>query len=228
MQLRFKQLRFARQGTGQKGFTLVELMIATVVFSTILLVITFGVLHFTHGYYSGVNSSTTQNVARGIASTISQAVQFSGTPPLQSPTGLNGYVCAGSTEFAYSLGKEVDSAGSVKGLVQYAITPGQCPAPSGNGTELLQPFMRLGAFSVQNTSGNLWQITVKIVYGDNDLLCAPAKKPGSCAPGGSLSAGDFNNTTVLQDLTCRSGSGSQFCNTVSSTTTVGMRVNAGN
>jgi len=45
----------------QSGFTLVELMIATMVFSVILLVITYGVVRFTNSYYKGLNSSTTNS-----------------------------------------------------------------------------------------------------------------------------------------------------------------------
>lgn len=53
----------------QEGFTVVELMIATLVFSVILTVITMGVLSFRNRYYKAVNASTTQNTTRTVIDT---------------------------------------------------------------------------------------------------------------------------------------------------------------
>src|SRR5262249_25193419 len=79
--------RFTRRpDSRQAGFTIVELMVATLVFSTILIVITYGVLSFTRAYYNGVTNSTTQDTARNIISTISQAVEFNGSGINVTPT----------------------------------------------------------------------------------------------------------------------------------------------
>lgn len=64
-----------------EGFTLVELMIATSIFSVILLLLTFGLLGIGQNYYKGRNSVRTQDTARRIMDEISQAIQFSAEPP---------------------------------------------------------------------------------------------------------------------------------------------------
>jgi prepilin-type N-terminal cleavage/methylation domain-containing protein len=67
----------APQTEKSSGFTIVELMISTLVFSVILLVVTFGIVHFTNSYYRGINGSTTQDTARTIVDSVTQAIQFS-------------------------------------------------------------------------------------------------------------------------------------------------------
>ncbi len=62
----------------QDGFTIVELMIATAVFATVLLLCTFGLLQVGRVYYKGITSSRTQEVARTLMEDIAQAIQFSG------------------------------------------------------------------------------------------------------------------------------------------------------
>lgn len=64
-----------------QGFTLVELMIATALFSSILLLITFGLLSIGQNYYKGKNSARTQDVARRVIDEISQAIQFGDAAP---------------------------------------------------------------------------------------------------------------------------------------------------
>ena len=58
--------RHDRTQSSQSGFTIVELMIATLVFAMVLLVITVGVMSFTRAYYRGINQSNTQRVARAV------------------------------------------------------------------------------------------------------------------------------------------------------------------
>ena len=59
-----------------KGFTIVELLIATAVFSFILLVVTTGIIRLGNMYYKGVISSRTQESIRNIVSETSSAIQF--------------------------------------------------------------------------------------------------------------------------------------------------------
>jgi prepilin-type N-terminal cleavage/methylation domain-containing protein len=68
----------SRQRKSQAGFTIVELMIATLVFAVVLILITVGVLTFTRSFFKGINQSRTQNAARTVIETISQGIQFSG------------------------------------------------------------------------------------------------------------------------------------------------------
>ena len=213
--------RFKSTSRNQSGFTIVELMIATMVFSVILLVVTYGVLHFTNDYYKGINSSTTQNTARNVIDSVAQAIQFSGGP-VQATTTPNGYVCAGNQEFVYALGGQLPTAAYA--LSQ--ITNTTCDtSPSPTGTELLQPHMRLTQLKVApvtgDTTGTQWTISAGVAYGDNDQLCAPTSQLGSCAAG----AGTLSNAQLIApDVTCKSTAGSQFCNVAKLSTTVVRRL----
>lgn len=58
------------------GFTIIELLIATLIFSLVLILVTTGVMQFTRQYYKGVISSSTQNTARAIIDDVTRTIQF--------------------------------------------------------------------------------------------------------------------------------------------------------
>ncbi len=181
-----------------KGFTLVELMIATVIFSVILLSAMAVLLQLGRMYYRGVVTARTQETARRITDEISQQVQF-GTEGFNSSTenygsGTNRMTvrafCVGAQRYSYAPGVKVNSnvpAGSYSttGANAYAARHGlwRDTAPTSdctpvdlrqnltNGEELLGQNMRTTKdFDLQCPSGKLCTLTVSILYGDNDLL----------------------------------------------------------
>lgn len=198
------------------GFTIVEIMIATLVFATVLVLITIGVISFTHTYYRGINQSATQNTARTIIEDVSQAIQFSGGTVVTGLSGSGGWkgVCVGNQSFNYLLGKQlVDGSAGTNQTKQALLTQSgtsDCHAenPSGSGgTELLSPHMRLSKFSV-TANGDLYTIDVKVVYGDDDLLRSPSRRGPTAG-----------------DVVCNIDAGSQFCATSELITSVVPRVN---
>ncbi len=155
-----------------KGFTIIELMIATVVMSLILLLLTTGVLQITNGYYEGITATNTQNAARNIINTISQSLQFQGVPfnpgtmisPTQYPVaGKMYYFCIGNQEYIYQIGYETVKPSQTPTSVQayhgfvlqtepHCIVPPsnylqQQTLPSG-ATDFLSPSMRLSTLEV--------------------------------------------------------------------------------
>jgi prepilin-type N-terminal cleavage/methylation domain-containing protein len=224
--------KLLRATHNQAGFTILELMIATLVFSVILVVITAGVLHFTTDYYKGINSSTTQNAAANIMSDISQSIQFNRGVPPHGTSGTSGWLCAGGKEYVYFLGQEEPNVNS--GLFSFGYDGINCYTSANYATaptwlaghqDLLQSHMRLSVLSVSGPTGpnaNIWNINVGVAYGDNDLFCAPVKVPGSCSTG--LGAADFTNLATLTDLRCISQNGSQFCGVANLSTTVQSRL----
>lgn len=60
----------------QDGFTVIELLVAMAVFSTVLIVVTVALMQIGNMYYKGVNSIKTQETARDIVSTVSEQLQF--------------------------------------------------------------------------------------------------------------------------------------------------------
>lgn len=172
----------------QAGFTIIELMIASLVFSTILVVITVGVASFTHSYYKGVRSSAVQNRTRSVVDTVAQSIEFSGTGI--TPTGANNYFCTGGKVFSFSLGVRYTGTVSAasRGLYQQDLpTGGSCPtvapAPTG-GRELLEPNMRVSNMVVRPVSGagttDMYQVVLRIAYGEDDLLINPTGTDAAC------------------------------------------------
>jgi prepilin-type N-terminal cleavage/methylation domain-containing protein len=211
----------------QGGFTIVELLVATLVFSVVLVLITIGVLQFNKQYYKGLTESTTQNTARSLMEDISQAIQFSGdqvTSPIGS-TGAEKGLCIGNQRYSYLLGWQLEDGtpNTSKHQTNHAAvrdTPGNCGGLSAqdfsgsvSGTELLGPHMRISKLDVKRVAGssNLYSIDVRVAYGDDDLLYSPSGDgTGPAAP----------------DAACHYGwSGTQFCATSELSTTVEKRIN---
>lgn len=208
------------------GFTIIELLVATLVFSMVLLLIAVGVLQFNHAYYSGVTQTNTQDTARAILEDVSQAIQFSGgmiTSPIRS-TGTGYYTvsgfCIGNERYSYVLGWQLEGAvNTTLHQTNYGLLKdnnGDCSGKSaqdfsrprslaGNSIEMLRPHMRLTKLSVTPLSGSagLYQVDVRVVYGDDALLSSPV---------------------TSANTVCMNGSGSQFCSVSELSTVVQMRV----
>jgi prepilin-type N-terminal cleavage/methylation domain-containing protein len=207
----------------QAGFTIIELLVATLVFSMVLILIAVGVLEFNHAYYSGITQTGTQNTARSILEQVSQDIQFSGSQ-ITSPISNGGSdpeqgFCIGSDRYSYRIGWELVSSGPVvsKHQTLHALvkdSPGICSGMraqdftkplAGGSTELLSPFMRLSKLSVSTVPGtsNLYKVDVRVVYGDDDLLTTPV---------------------TANNVACKSGSGDQFCAISELSTVVQQRI----
>jgi len=221
------------------GFTIIELLIATLIFSLVLMLITVSVLSFTKSYYQGVNQSNTQTAARAIIDDISQAIQFSGggiNPGLADPgDGSNGF-CIGNRRYSFLLGWQLIEVDPTADLNQskHALvvdTTGVCTGSKAQaihndgpvaGTELLPPRMRLAKLNVESTgSPAVWRVTVRVVYGDNDLLCSPSN-------GADCKTGDTTSPLNKPDLSCKVAfAGSQYCAAAELSTVVKKRVSSG-
>ena len=212
-----------------EGFTIVELMVATLVFSVVLLLVTFGVLQVTRTYYKGLTEIDNQTTARNIVDSISRAIQFGGN--VQQVVATNpgdiGVICVGNQQFSYRLGWEVtdstpvttnhetphalyvtDSVANCTGNI-----PNLAITTLSGGKELVGSRMRLAKLSVMPVAGNtsLYKVTVKVVYGDDDLLLSPT-----------------DNTTAgptMPDIKCQNfQAGTQFCAVSELTAVVEKRV----
>jgi prepilin-type N-terminal cleavage/methylation domain-containing protein len=234
-----------QQHRRDSGFTIVEIMVATVVFSIILLVITAGIIRFTASYYKGVNVSATQAAARSLIDEISQSIQYGKnvTASTVNPSTGLGFFCVDNKRYSYVIGYQVLDSGTLAAqqsrhalVVDNPTTDcltGQnvrstLPAPTGQ--ELIGQKMRLSDLSVQPVAGSskLYQVKVKIVYGDTDLLCnnPPSPAAGNCSSPPSTPLNWTAGTAAgAPSLACRSGSGSQFCATAALETVVEKRYN---
>lgn len=211
----------------KSGFTIIELMVATVVFSIVLLLVTTGILQISRVYYKGLTESTTQNTARNVIDTITQAIQFSGTEVTVTPgsdPGTDYAFCVGNKQYSYRLGTQVMDNPSGSDQAWHALVErtmnGACngaePQSLGNqnvvGRDLVGKRMRLAKLAVEDLGQSRYRVTVRVVYGDADLLRSPS------SPSGTTGA-------MQPDATCQSvRAGTQFCASSEFSTVVVKRV----
>lgn len=201
------------EGKNQKGFTIIELLIASTVFSAILLMCAAGIISIGKLFYKGITSGTTQEIARSAIDVIKDDFEFSGgyfveliDPVTHLPLQNNGSqgFCIGSHLYSYKLGQKIASDGTGHALVvrEYPgcdITPGvtpddicpTCSSPAWH--ELLGSSMRLGEFTAtiplppaSQVKPLALSISINVLAGDDDLINIPAGR-------------------------CKGGLGSQFC-----------------
>ena len=204
----------------QAGFTIIELLIATAVFSVILIIVTTGIMAFTEDYYRGINESNAQSIARTILNDIAQGIQFgSATNGYVQTTNLStpeGGICINNVLYSYVLGKEVEptpSSSQTPHAMVLQASPDCSSATdaidvtnlttlSAGQQELLTTNMRLANLSVTTLSASYpqaYQIDVRVVYGDDDLLSNPTQPTASCINGaGSQFCAVSDLSTVVE------------------------------
>ena len=233
----------------QRGFTIIELMIATAVLSTILVTVSIIMISIGNLYYKGVNQARVQDDTRTIVDDVSQHLELSGLPPKPAAPDVNGTqaYCVGTTRYTYIIGVQVgtpppNSPGGTppfnhvlwRDTIQSsatclvarltAVDPSAGSDAGGanakDGNELIAPNSRLINFSI-NPMASPYSLQVGVAYGDDDLLCS-ASVPGSCAtPTTMPTLNNFTNGSLL----CKGiVKGDQFCSTSSLSTTVVQRL----
>lgn len=170
----------------QKGFTIIELLIATTVFATVLLAITYGLLQIGRTYYKGITSTKTQQAARNIMDDISRTIQFSkGTINTANMTTISGGIgrfCIGDRRYTYQLDRQLVDTNPTSDQATHILVADKnsgctanrnmATAVTGTDRELMEPLMRLGKLNVQpvNAANSLWKIDVTVISGERDLL----------------------------------------------------------
>src|SRR6185437_5108772 len=156
---------FIKRRNTSEGFTILELMIAASVFSVILLVVASGVISFTNDYYKGITSSKTQDIARSVINTLTQAIQFCTTPPASLPASGNAQgFCIGNTMYSYVIGQQLSDTppDGTKHQAWHSLVAdnsgcGVPNVPNSNAAllatqrELLGPHMRLSALDITSS-----------------------------------------------------------------------------
>lgn len=217
----------------RSGFTIVELLIATLIFSMVTLIVTYGVISFSRQYIRGVNASKTQNAARLVLEDITAAIQLNGgavTSPIQPSDvhGTNGSqgFCIGDKRYSYALGWQLvdvtpdlainqtrhalvrDQAGNCGNATAQDVRNATLVTGS---TELLSPGMRVNKLSVERIgTSDMFRVSLRLLYGENELIYSPSGNAlGARAP----------------DAACQTGtSGSQYCAVAELSTVVSKRI----
>jgi len=175
-----------------KGFTIIELLIATTVFSVILLIAATTLIQVSRLYYKGIISSRTQAAARTVTDEVTRALQFSGGEFVHNTADANkSVICFGNTRFTYVKNKQVTANDPPAGnQTRHALwrdkisdVASQCNAdnapniaevsPGGSeGKSMLEERMRLSKFEINADAANdrVINVLIEIAYGDDDLL----------------------------------------------------------
>lgn len=226
----------------QRGFTIIELLIATTVFSVILLVASAAVIQVGRIYYKGVTMAKTQEITRSLGEEVTRSLQFekrtnfkcievneAGVTTCKKDTGA---YCVGLTRYTFATDKVfrtnlsnghavwVDRIQSAQDPCDAVDLSAASPSNSRTdtnypGRELMSENMRLLDFSIVPLGDGTgsFGVNIKIAYGDNDQLTTYDN------------AGVRNTAVPLKDGLCKLESGSNFCATAQLDTTVKSRIN---
>lgn len=208
--------------SSQKGFTIVELMIAISVFAVAVILITMGVLVISRQYQQSSTRTKLESANREIHQTIGQAVQFSGANAKTNTTDTDWNVfCAGTQRFVF--GKTRASYTAVEytalkaGLYADTVVNDTCPAATTNGTPIGGV---VGSGPSLLDRDNLLPDGAKVVTLTYD---APSKMFTTKF---ILSDADLINLGAADAITCKSGvAGKEFCAVVQLQSSAIRRIN---
>ena len=161
-------------------------MIATVVFSTVLLIATISIIFVSKTYSTSQINIKLQNTTESILTSLSNAIKYNKPTPINMNystafRNYSGYFCIGNNVYTYYLPSHpsdneplnyTDSLGNTKnevGLIQSVSTT--C-GPNLNGVQLLSNNERLGELDIV-PRGNSYEILISIAYGDDSVLKLP-------------------------------------------------------
>lgn len=195
----------------QRGFTIIEMLIATAILSTILVLITMMMVNIGSLYYKGINQSKIQGTTRSVTDELAQQLELLDSPIRRqsaAPAGEpnNKALCLGTTRYTYAVDKQLRNSehvlwrdnGGGGTCVAIALNTG---VPSAGGVELMPPNSRITHLSVSDTSP--YEIIFSTAYGDTDLL---------------------NGVGLGVNTRCKGGKDQQFCSVANLQTIVAKRI----
>ncbi len=171
-------LRKPQRGTKHSGFTIIELLIASAVFSVVLVVVLASFVQISRIYYKGVNMANTQNATRTIVQDIQDDIQFGSNHPelIDDTYGNTGSshqdsFCVGDHRYAYVLGTQVTAGAGLQGVYREDM-PAGCKTLTQQGVtpssaqQLLSNGMQLNHIKVdcQNGNGTVCLVRLYVVF----------------------------------------------------------------
>jgi len=216
-----------KQHKNQQGFTILELLISTAVFSVVLLLCSTAIIQVGRMYYKGVIANRTQNASRNVVEDASQAVQLgSAAGSSFFDTGTQAYggitirsYCLGEIRYSYAPATVALGTGGGSRIrhVLWKDKPGinavctplnltQANPGGVSGQEMLGDAMRVVQFLVNDETVNLYSIRLTVAYGgDNDVFSNSGGVPNynvcaSSSVGGQYCSVSIINTSAAKRL----------------------------
>ena len=203
-----------------KGFTIIELLIASGVFSFFLLILLFSFIQISRMFYKGVNMSNTQEATRTIVSSLTDDIRFAQSNPstIQSSAANANikYFCVADHRYRFILGNQIGytntnpyNINSNFGFVRENVTGG-CLDPGTTGAggispqEILDNGMQLNWLSVGCNEARCFISTHVVFYSERDMLL-PNYTDASAECSGALAGSQYCATasysaTVLKSI----------------------------
>ena len=205
----------------EAGFTILEVLIATMVFTVVLLICTYVVTRIGQLYFKGVTTSQIQDLTRQLSDEFSGQIQFGSSLPI--PDSISGgspttplIFCVGDNRYRAVMNQKLGDPG-VDTVLQRIAYSGACNLTDSGfdgATELAIKNMRILKLSIirSPTDPYIWNMNIRLALGDSDIFDYPV-------------AGSTDLPEVYGSSICRSGiSGSQFCATSELQSTILRRV----
>jgi hypothetical protein len=158
------------------GFTIIELLVATTVFSVALVIFLSAFIRVGQMFYKGVNIANTQEAARTMLQDVSDDIQFYNEAPI---IGTN-YFCIGNHRYVYNLHAQVQPG--TFGIAKQNIgcpSPANSPVPTDPSQyeELLGPEMQVNKLNI-GCNNKLCTVNLLVVYYGSDKHVFFSSLPG--------------------------------------------------
>ncbi len=140
-------------------------MIATTVFSTVLLIATISIIFVSKTYARSQIIIKTQNSTQSVLLNISNAIKYNKLNSIDISHIAAGYFCIGNNVYTFSINSLVGTGSSIGLVESFSNT---C-ASNSSGIQLLSNNERLGELDIVNTA-DVFHISLTIDYGNNQVL----------------------------------------------------------
>ncbi|MDQ3093589.1 MAG: prepilin-type N-terminal cleavage/methylation domain-containing protein [bacterium] len=207
-----------------KGFTIIELMIATVIFSLLLLICLNALVQISRAYYKGISASKAQEAARSIADELTQSIQLSADRLMASigPSGplvtagddATGILCIGYRSYTYAIDRQavtntspVPADKEIRNVMVRRDLNTSCDQSSANAYKFnLDNAISGSDRSMVGENMRLSRLRVSPVAGTDDRLWE-VQVAVVYGDTDLIEADPSNSGRVI----CKSGTGTEFC-----------------
>lgn len=219
----------SRRHLPDRGFTLVEAMLATAIFSLSIVIAITAFVQVNRIYHRGITTSRVQEDARSLIDELSRTIQFADggsfvfnpdPDPNDLPAGSYdpagaGAFCIGSSQFTFNIDVESGTNRNVLGLPVAPFAPavpivyksdrkpGCTPAPdthAGDGYDLVRKGFVLKDLQVTEISLGVYRVEFTIAANQSGVLTGSGSA-ATCQPGGAGT--QFCAVTTLSTIVSR-------------------------
>lgn len=204
---------------GKKGFTIIEVLIASMVFTTVLLLCMEGITRIAKVYIKNASISKTNEFAKAFTEEITQQIKYGSSVPVYFKNSNNRLICVGGMAYVVKINRKIDDNQDVK-----KRRDDGCNNFKDNGffddpeaVSIAPPRSRILIFDFEEYVNNeipvKYKLDIRIALGDGDLMVDNSGKNAN------------EDDVILDQLKCKSGiAGSEFCSVITLTTVATRRI----